>query len=850
MAAPRGSEVWRDYVTDGIPSSGANKPQKADIRSWSSWLESMVTSGVLSSGPWFATKAAMTLGYAANTVAIVYNDPTAANNGLYIKSGASGSGSWTQLTSFLPGYQFVTASPTGASTANAIVASTSPRLPAGDGVALVTLAIPATNTASPVTVRFDGGAVLTIKTRTGEDPDAGELQQNDVVAGFVSGATFRLISDLNSLRNFQSAKAWANNAEEVPVSTELGGDGVTTFSAKHWAAKSDESADRADNEADRSELARVGAESAAGVAAAIVNDIASEKEVPIVGVVQALPSLYLPVGMTAIRTNGFSVMGDGGEWPMVVEVPNTGDLKAWHRLTNGGARRWELRTNAANIKMFGAKGDGVTDDTWAAQYGDNYVASRGGGVLLYPPGDFVFSKIQASGSNPNVAVLLSNFVEHRGAGVDVTTVYLADGAFASNFFGRALVGATICHMTIDGNRANQGSPVFDGKDPCNILIGDSATSVHIHHVRLINAVDYAIGIQVAFVKDSLIHDYVIENAGADGFDNKNTGVASTNNRMYNGTIESFGMQGETGEVFAALNFRGDWSVDNVRINNLGYGIGATAGRDAIRFDNSGSTDPETGGGAKSSLSRVYISGYGTDYQNVARVQGVVLRDRDIRLSDFFIENIGRGVVRGQKNTHVSNGIISACRRGMVEDSTLTHAGNPLPTLPVYGTARDIVIKNCLEIGLRLEGNVEGNTYEGVIVDNCGVNISMAGTAKKNCFIGGASINAATPYTGGDGSNKFINVDGIVGLTKTMSADVDVASVGTKTVTVNHGLTAGTGSISASLQEYSVTAVGDYRAQARVTAITSTQVTLEVLVSVASATAGAKNRYEVTASKNQ
>ncbi|NRF12505.1 sialate O-acetylesterase [Agrobacterium pusense] len=311
MAAPRGSEVWRDYVTDGIPSSGANKPKKSDIRSWSSWLESMVTSGVLSSGPWFATKAAMTLGYAANTVAIVYNDPTAANNGLYIKSGASGSGSWTQLTSFLPGYQFVTASPTGASTANAIVASTSPRLPAGDGVALVTLAIPVTNTASPVTVRFDGGAVLTIKTRTGEDPDAGELQQNDVVAGFVSGATFRLISDLNSFRNFQSAKAWANNDEDVPVPASLGGDGVNTFSAKHWAAKSEEDADRSYDEADRSEVARAGSESARDQAAGYVNDIVSEKEVPIYSTVAGMPAITVPPGMSVINVRGRNSISDG-----------------------------------------------------------------------------------------------------------------------------------------------------------------------------------------------------------------------------------------------------------------------------------------------------------------------------------------------------------------------------------------------------------------------------------------------------------------------------------------------------------------------------------------------------------
>ncbi|WP_421416586.1 sialate O-acetylesterase [Agrobacterium tumefaciens] len=303
------TEIWRDG-----PVTNPHQPFKPDIRDWALWLESMVTSGILSSGPWFSTKASMTLGYAANTIAIVYNDPTAANNGLYIKVGSSGSGSWTQLTSFLPGYQFVTASPTGASTANAIVASTSPRLPAGDGVALVTLAIPATNTATPVTVRFDGGDLLTIKTRTGEDPDAGELQQNDVVAGFVSGATFRLISDLNSIRNYQSAKAWANNDEDAPIPVTLGGDGATTFSAKHWAAKSDEGADRSSDEADRSQGAADQAENYRDQAAGFVDDIVSEKEVPIYATVAGMPFISVTPGMSVINVRGRNspTDGDGG----------------------------------------------------------------------------------------------------------------------------------------------------------------------------------------------------------------------------------------------------------------------------------------------------------------------------------------------------------------------------------------------------------------------------------------------------------------------------------------------------------------------------------------------------------
>ncbi len=378
MAAPRGSEVWRDYVADGIPSSGPNNPKKSDARAWSSWLENLVTSGVLSSGPWFATRAAMTLGYAANTIAIVYNDPMAANNGMYIKVGASGSGAWTQLTSFLPGYQFVTASPTGASTANAIVASTSPRLPSGDGVALVTLSVPHTNTSTPVTVSFDGAPALTIKTRTGENPDAGEMQQNDVVAGFVYGSTFRLISDLNSLRNAQSAKAWANNEEDVPVPIGLGGDGVTTFSAKHWAAKSEQDADRSDDQADRSEVARIGAEAARDLAAGYVNDIVAEKEVPITATRNGMEAIQLPSGMVSLEVRGFAAIGDGGgaryrriSFADLGGFPALAYVRSLDRFTpngtvdpvNGGY--WVIDEKEVMPQMLGAIVDGIADVTLA-----------------------------------------------------------------------------------------------------------------------------------------------------------------------------------------------------------------------------------------------------------------------------------------------------------------------------------------------------------------------------------------------------------------------------------------------------------------------------------------------------
>lgn len=66
---PNAATVWRDYVTDGVPSSGAWNPQKSDIRSWGGQLEQLL--GFASRAAAAATSipaaqfAVVTAGYAA-----------------------------------------------------------------------------------------------------------------------------------------------------------------------------------------------------------------------------------------------------------------------------------------------------------------------------------------------------------------------------------------------------------------------------------------------------------------------------------------------------------------------------------------------------------------------------------------------------------------------------------------------------------------------------------------------------------------------------------------------------------------------------------------------------------------
>ncbi|MDK4730346.1 hypothetical protein [Rhizobium phaseoli] len=204
-------QVWRDFVSDGIPSSGAHKPTKADIRSWGTSLDNFVGNvGVVNSSV-FSTKALLLADVAHddNTMAWVVSDPTADNNGIYQKSGASGLGTWNRVAD-LP-YPFIPASNVGAGTANAIQATTDIAV---SETALIWLPIFATNTATPVTVAFNGGSALTIKTNPGNDPVIGGLPAGMIVLGRKQGTEFRLISDQASAAIVAAAEAAAAEAAD------------------------------------------------------------------------------------------------------------------------------------------------------------------------------------------------------------------------------------------------------------------------------------------------------------------------------------------------------------------------------------------------------------------------------------------------------------------------------------------------------------------------------------------------------------------------------------------------------------------------------------------------------------
>ncbi|MBY3543681.1 hypothetical protein HFN71_28785 [Rhizobium laguerreae] len=201
-------QIFRDYVTNGIPSSGNHKPAKSEIRSWGAWVESIISSFLSNGGLVYTSRAALfaDLAHAANSSAWVIGDATAAYNGVYMKAGASGTGSWTRVAD-LP-YSFVQLVDAGAGTANAIQLTST--IPTSQSVLRVANVFEAN--AGNVTISENGGTARPLLTNSGNQISAGGLLANMMIVYVDDGVSFRLLSDQVSAAIVAAAEGFANAA--------------------------------------------------------------------------------------------------------------------------------------------------------------------------------------------------------------------------------------------------------------------------------------------------------------------------------------------------------------------------------------------------------------------------------------------------------------------------------------------------------------------------------------------------------------------------------------------------------------------------------------------------------------
>jgi hypothetical protein len=253
------AEAFRKYAVDGVSGSGPHQPSKDDIRRWGEMLESMLNTVGL--GYETAAQINADLSQDANSLALVYGDSTAANNGLYRKIGVAGSGSWSRVGDLVG--DIVPLTVTGG-TGNAITA-TAPETPQLPSRKLYTL-IPTANNTTATTIAVNGGAAVPIKTAFGSALPSGSL---------LSGVQHLLSFNVDHYRLIIG----------VPV---------------------DVSGIQADVIAKRDEAVAAAA-SATSAAALLANQTAQYDTVTLA------TAATIGAGVNAVRVSGQSTVGDGGD---------------------------------------------------------------------------------------------------------------------------------------------------------------------------------------------------------------------------------------------------------------------------------------------------------------------------------------------------------------------------------------------------------------------------------------------------------------------------------------------------------------------------------------------------------
>lgn len=206
-----GNEIASPVDAAGNPRAVEN----VDMQRWMTEVEHATLAFQAGGGiifPDLATANA-SLAYAQNQMAWVIGDPVPANNGVYRKIGASGSGSWARLGD-LP-ISMIRLDNAGAGTADAIIAEPMLPLPTTPGAALLTVNILAANTGS---VTLNGKP---LRTNSGNEIAPGGLTAGSIHAFLDLGDHFRLLSDQASDAIVAAAEAAQAAAEAAAAGINL-----------------------------------------------------------------------------------------------------------------------------------------------------------------------------------------------------------------------------------------------------------------------------------------------------------------------------------------------------------------------------------------------------------------------------------------------------------------------------------------------------------------------------------------------------------------------------------------------------------------------------------------------------
>ena len=206
------------------------------------------------------------------------------------------------------------------------------------------------------------------------------------------------------------------------------------------------------------------------------------------------------------------------------------------------AERWG---EVANVKDFGAIGNGVVDDTAAIQAAINSLSA--GGTAFFPKGTYLVSENGSTG----YCVLINASMRIVGAGLLETTIKVAASQDTNIFSATSINGIYVGYLTVDGNKSNQSAT--DNRALYFLTCDD----LDFEYVRVVNATGHGFFISAGGGAPSTASFARFNHCISK--DNGKTGAATDGSGFAtNGERVSFTACSSSGNLLAGFKSTGDY----------------------------------------------------------------------------------------------------------------------------------------------------------------------------------------------------------------------------------------------------------------------------------------------------